>query len=137
MGELIRSSSARPEMYPDDVIGLYTENGDRPGGMTAMINYYRALVRGGGGNRQNNLGTPVIETPTLMVWGEDDMALTKESTFSTGEFVSDFTIRYLPRISHWVQQDAPEEVNAMMAAFLKGEPVPYMKWEAKLTNEEP
>ena len=33
----------------------------------------------------------------------------------------DLTIRYLPRISHWVQQDAPTEVNAMISAFLLGE----------------
>jgi pimeloyl-ACP methyl ester carboxylesterase len=100
-----------------------------------MVNYYRALVRGGGGRRQRKLGYPMIETPTLMIWGEDDMALTKETTFGTEDVVKDFTIRYLPRISHWVQQDAPDEVNAMMSAFLKGEPVPEMKWEVRLEAE--
>ena len=137
LGEMIKASSARPDMYPDEVIELYSENAARPGGLTAMINYYRAMVRGGGAKHQTDLGFPVIETPTLMIWGEDDMALTKESTYGTEEFVSDFTIRYLPRISHWVQQDAPEEVNAMMKAYLEGQPVPYMKWEAKLLAEDP
>jgi pimeloyl-ACP methyl ester carboxylesterase len=134
MGEMIRSSSARPEMYPDEVIQVYSENARRQGGMTAMMNYYRALVSGGGAKRQRALGTPVIDTPTLMLWGEDDMALTKETTYGTEKWVSDFTIRYLPRISHWVQQDAPKEVNAMMSAFLKGETVPYMKWHTRLTK---
>ena len=134
MGEMIRSSSARPEMYPDEVIQVYSENARRHGGMTAMVNYYRALFRGGGAKRQRALGMPVIETPTLMLWGEDDMALTKETTYGTEKWVSDFTIRYLPRISHWVQQDAPKEVNAMMSAFLKGETVPYMKWHTRLTK---
>jgi pimeloyl-ACP methyl ester carboxylesterase len=97
-----------------------------------MVNYYRALIRGKGADRQRQQGTPVIRTPTLMIWGEDDVALTKETTYGTEQWVEDFTIRYLPRISHWVQQDAPEEVNAMMTAFINGEPVPYMKWEAKL-----
>jgi len=78
-----------------------------------------------------------IETPTLMIWGEDDMALTKESTYRTDEFVRDFRIRYLPRISHWVQQDAPDETNAMIRAFLCDEPIPYMAWEARLVDEEP
>jgi pimeloyl-ACP methyl ester carboxylesterase len=71
-----------------------------------------------------------------MCWGEDDMALTKKTTYGTDKWVRDFTIRYLPRISHWVQQDAPEEVNAMIGAFVKGDPVPYMEWEAKLVNHD-
>ena len=134
MGAMIKKSSARPDLYPDEVISLYNENASRAGGLTGMINYYRALVRGGGGKRQQDQGIPVIETATLMLWGEDDLALTKETTYGTDKWVRDFTIRYLPRISHWVQQDAPEEVNAMMSAFLKGEPVPYMKWESKLVE---
>jgi pimeloyl-ACP methyl ester carboxylesterase len=137
LGEGIKKSSSRPEMYSDDVVRMYSENAAREGGMTAMINYYRALVRGGGGKRQGALGLPVIETPTLMVWGEDDMALSIASTYGTDEWVRDFTIRYLPRISHWVQQDAPDEVNAMMRAFLCDDPVPYMKWEAVLSNHAP
>jgi len=30
----------------------------------------------------------------------------------------------LPGISHWVQQEAPEAVNAMLEAWLTGESVP-------------
>jgi hypothetical protein len=33
-------------------------------------------------------------------------------------------VRYLPNPSHWVQQDAPETVNAMLEAWLSGKPVP-------------
>ncbi len=95
--------------------------------MTAMINYYRALIRGGGVWRQQRLGYPKIETPTLMCWGEDDPALSQATTFGTDEWVQNLTIRYLRNISHWTQQDAPEEVNAMIKAFLLCEPVPYMK----------
>jgi epoxide hydrolase 4 len=59
-----------------------------------------------------------------MIWGEADSALGKELTYGTETLVRDFTIRYLPRVSHWVQQEAPEAVNAMMRAWLTGEPVP-------------
>ena len=136
MGQLIKETANSPENFPDEVIDIYNENGARPENLTAMVNYYRGLVRGGGGKRQEDLGFPVIETPTLMLWGEDDLALTKETTYGTEDVVEDFTIRYLPRISHWVQQDAPDEVNAMMSAFLKGEPVPEMRWEAKLVLDK-
>jgi pimeloyl-ACP methyl ester carboxylesterase len=59
-----------------------------------------------------------------MVWGEVDRALGVELTYGTEELVSDLTIRYLPRASHWVQQDAPDEVNDILEAWLTGAPVP-------------
>jgi hypothetical protein len=68
---------------------------------------------------------PRIDTPTLMLWGEKDGALGKDLTYSTEKYVSDLTLRYLPNVSHWVQQEAPESVNAMMEAWLLGQSVPY------------
>ena len=132
VGQAIQDSSSRPEMYSSDVLALYSQNAVRSGGLKAMINYYRQLIFGGGAKRQKDLGFPIIQTPTLMCWGEDDLALTKETTYGTDKWVKDFTIRYLPRISHWVQQDAPVEVNAMIKAFILEEPVPMMRWEATL-----
>ena len=124
MGDLIRSSASAPENYSSDVVALFEENGSRPENLTAMVNYYRALVRGGGSARQRKLGFPKIETPTLMLWGEDVMALSMATTFGTDAHVSDLTLRYFPGISHWVQQDAPVEANAMLKAFLAGDAVP-------------
>ena len=132
VGQAIQDSSSRPEMYSSDVLALYSQNAVRSGGLKAMINYYRQLIFGGGAKRQKDLGFPIIQTPTLMCWEEDDLALTKETTYGTDKWVKDFTIRYLPRISHWVQQDAPVEVNAMIKAFILEEPVPMMRWEATL-----
>jgi len=132
LGNLIRDSSATPENFAEDVVQLYNANGRRLNGLTGMINYYRALLRRGGGQRQRDLGTPIIETPTLMLWGEADTALTIETTYDTEKWVRDLTLRYLPRISHWVQQDAPDEVNAMIAAFLQGMDVPKMTWQVNL-----
>jgi hypothetical protein len=59
-----------------------------------------------------------------MIWGEADAALGKELTYGTGEYVSHLTLRYLPNVSHWVQQEAPETVNAMMEAWLLDREVP-------------
>ncbi|HJL80651.1 MAG TPA: alpha/beta hydrolase, partial [Gammaproteobacteria bacterium] len=69
-------------------------------------------------------GFPVIEIPTLMLWGEKDIALSMRSTLGTKEYVSNLTLRYFKGISHHVQQDAPEEVNQMIEAFLNDQDVP-------------
>jgi hypothetical protein len=46
--------------------------------------------------------------------------------------VTDFTIRYLPNVSHWAQQEAPETVNAIIEAWVIGEEVPKVGAEGKL-----
>jgi pimeloyl-ACP methyl ester carboxylesterase len=132
VGEALRRSAVDVSRFPAPVTEVYRQNAAQPGALTAMINYYRALVRGGGARRQHALGYPVIDVPTLLIWGEDDIALTKETTYGTDEWVSDLTIRYLPRVSHWVQQEAPDAVNAMLSAFLEGRPVPQVKWIMQL-----
>ena len=53
-----------------------------------------------------------------MLWGEKDTALAKFTTFGTGEFVRHLDLRYLPGVSHWVQQDATEACNAALHGFL-------------------
>ena len=121
IGRVIRDMAVDKRRFPKEVLQVYQQNALRPGALTAMLNYYRALLRF---PPPQPVGLPVIETPTLMIWGEEDMALGKELTDGTDALVRDLTLRYLPRVSHWVQQEAPETVNAMISAWLKGEPVP-------------
>lgn len=108
--------------FPEDVLRVYRDAAAQPGALTAMLNYYRALARGF--FRINRRGTRPIAVQTLMLWGEADAALGKELTVGTEQYVSDLTIRYLPRVSHWMQQEAPEVVNAMIGAWLLGREVP-------------
>lgn len=117
--------------FPEEVLAEYRRNALLPGAMTAMINYYRANFR----NREGTealANPPVLETPTLMIWGEEDSALGRELTYGTDKLVRDFTIRYLPQVSHWVQQEAPEAVNAMIRAWIEGDPVPQAGFRGQL-----
>lgn len=121
--EAFVGSAVDKSRFPPEDLQVYRDNAARPGALTAMLNYYRAIARGGGA-RQRALGYPMINTPTLLIWGEEDIALLKETTYGTDRYVSNLTLRYLPRVSHWVQQEAPETVNAMLAAWLTDQPVP-------------
>jgi len=56
--------------------------------------------------------------PTLMIWGENDIALGKELTYGTDRFVPDLRIKYITNCSHWVQQEQPELVNQYILDFL-------------------
>ncbi|HWW20474.1 MAG TPA: alpha/beta hydrolase [Steroidobacteraceae bacterium] len=122
IGHALRGMAVDKSRFPDEVLRVYRDNAAQPGALTAMINYYRALVRG-----RRRLGARRITTinvPTLLLWGEVDTALGKELTYGTDHYAPQLTLRYLPNVSHWVQQEAPETVNAMLQAWLSGNEVP-------------
>ncbi len=135
LARMMRETAAHPERFDDDDVRVFADNIGRPGGLGAMINYYRALVLGGGARRQARIGYPKITTPTLLLWGEQDMALDKACTYGTQAYVAPLTLRYLPGVSHWAQQDDPDTVNAMLEAFLTGAPVPHAPGVDALTGD--
>lgn len=104
--------------FTDEIIDHYRDNAAAPGAMTAMINYYRAnagaLGRWGPGR------APRIEAPTLMVWGEQDPFLGLALTRGYKPYVNDLTLVRLPGVSHWVQQEAADRVNATVGVWLAG-----------------
>lgn len=102
--------------FPDAVLDTYARAAQRPGAMRAMVNWYRAAARHRDRMKVGNGGR--VEVPTLIVWGEEDSALGLETLDGTERFVPDLTIRRLPRVSHWVQQEAPEAVNAILEEWL-------------------
>ena len=116
IGEAFTNSTRDPNRFPPEITDEFRRSAQRPGAMTAMVNYYRALLRGARRARKEVLAP--VDTPTLMIWGEEDVALSKETTDGTDEYVSDLTLRFLPGVSHWVQQEAPEAVNEILEAWL-------------------
>jgi len=122
--ELIRKTSSKPALFPDEVLEIYRANAARPGGLTAMLNWYRGFFRGGGLKRFFGRDIPRIHIPTLFLWGDQDVALTNRTTRGTEKYVTDLTFRVFPGVSHWIQQEAPDEVNAMIEAWLLGRRVP-------------
>ncbi len=114
---LLRTSTA-PKTFPRDLLEATRANAAQPGALKAMIDWYRAFLRGGGLRRQLRLGFPPIGIPVLMLWGEKDTALAKYTTDGTAEFAPQLDLRFLPGVSHWVQQDAAEICNAALREFL-------------------
>ena len=61
---------------------------------------------------------PPLTIPTLVVWGQDDLALPPENTADLGEHVKSLTLVKVPDAGHFVTWEAPEAVNSAMDAFL-------------------
>jgi pimeloyl-ACP methyl ester carboxylesterase len=70
IGRMFRNGARSRSRFPDDVIDVYRDNASRPGGLTAMLNWYRAFFQGrksGQGSAAG--GFPKITTPTLFPLG--------------------------------------------------------------------
>ena len=98
---------------PAEIADVYASQVAEPGAATAMVNWYRAMRLTAGVPRLDT----VIEAPTLVIWGEADVALDVIGLHGTERYVRDLRIERLPGISHWVQQHAPEQVNALLRGF--------------------
>ncbi len=114
---MLRTSSA-PEQFPQELVEACCGNASRWTTARAMVNWYRAFVRGRGLSRQLQLGFPVIDIPVLLLWGEADTALGRPTTNGTEQFASQLNRQFLPGVSHWVQQDATEACNEALRTFL-------------------
>jgi pimeloyl-ACP methyl ester carboxylesterase len=115
-GSFIRTA-VDPSCFTPAMIDHYRDNAAIPGAMTAMINYYRAntaaMERWAGGK------APIIDVPTLICWGERDPFLDISLLDGHPALVRDLTIERFPDVSHWVQQEAPQAVNAKVIAWME------------------
>jgi pimeloyl-ACP methyl ester carboxylesterase len=88
----------------------------QPGAMRSMIDWYRAALR-----YPSAQANKIIQAPTLLIWAEDDVALGKSLTLGLDAWLPKLTTHYIPGCGHWVQNEAPAEVNEQLLAFLEEE----------------
>jgi len=110
-----------PRKIKDEEMKKYKENLSRPYGLTGPINFYRANTFGVYGREiLKNTLWKTIPCPTLLLWGEKDMALDKGLTENMDEFFTGgFKVKYYPDASHWLHLDKTGEVKVDILEFLK------------------
>jgi pimeloyl-ACP methyl ester carboxylesterase len=111
---LLRGTAVRREAFSDDDLEIMASALAQPGAAQAMIHWYRAAFR-----FQPAKKASTIETPTLLIWGEDDIALGKTLTYGLARWVPDLRLQYVPHCGHWVQNEAPCEVNREILSFIQ------------------
>jgi pimeloyl-ACP methyl ester carboxylesterase len=133
-----RSAMRRDGITEDDLEMLRTI-ASKPGVLRAALDYYRAILRSpeargswprwlrrflwgdrmSEGLRENPEDWPKVHAPTLVIWGEQDVALGRELTLGMEPLVAaPLRIEYLPLSGHWVQQEQPDVVNGHLLDFL-------------------
>jgi len=112
----LRDGSA-PGSFSDEDLVRYVAAWSQPGALTAMINYYRAVFRQS--PRAHTARIRTIEAPTLVIWGQRDQHLGAELAEPRRSLVPDVRVERLPQAGHFVQHDAPERVNELLAGFTR------------------
>lgn len=114
-----------PKMDPAERAALMEDYANREASI-AMLNWYRAspmevldmdapyaLPAG-----WQPPALPKLTIPTLVVWAMEDMALPAANLDGLDEVIEDLTLLQVPGCGHFVQWEAPEQVNAALDAFL-------------------
>ena len=100
----------------DYVVKEFEQSGFRGG-----VNYYRNFQRNW--EITEGLANSKIVMPTIFITGEKDSVIAGASeeqlAGSMGRVVDDLRdVVLIPEMGHWIQQEAPDEVNQIMSDFL-------------------
>lgn len=79
---------------------------------TPMLNYYRAL-------RYPRKHATRIDTPTLIVWGDREPVFLASGLENIEQWVPNVRIEHIPNAGHFVQRDAADRVNELIANFAR------------------
>ena len=117
------NSVMRKGSFSTAEIENYKEALRQPGALTSAINYYRANIKRLASRGSNS--SPSDErtrVPTLFIFAEQDFAILPETVRGVADYVdAPFRELRIKDSGHWVQNEAPEEVNAALIDFLKSE----------------
>lgn len=108
-------ASSRPDTFTAQDLDCYVSAWSRPGAMRSMLNWYRAAAR----TRPSPLADIRVHVPTRIIWGANDIALSRQLAPLSLEMCDDGDLFILEQATHWVQHDAPRRVNRLLLDFLQ------------------
>jgi soluble epoxide hydrolase / lipid-phosphate phosphatase len=104
------------DLLTDDELSVYVDT-YRKTGFTGGLNWYRALHK----DWEEALGHDfVIDKPALMISAADDWFFPRGATDGMEELLPQVVKHVIPDAAHWLQQEKPDAVNALLLEWLKG-----------------
>ena len=115
-GERTLLRTSRTGTFSPEDLDRYREAWGRPGAVTAMINWYRALLR-------EIPDRAAVETrvsvPTRILWGKQDRFLMSAMAAESLKYCDHGELFELPEATHWIQHEEPERVNQLLIEFFR------------------
>jgi epoxide hydrolase 4 len=84
--------------------------------MTAMVNWYRALLRDMPESRSLAVKTRM---PTRILWGAKDAFLLRKMAAESLAWCDSGELFEFPETTHWIQHEGPSRVNQLLIEFFK------------------
>jgi len=101
---------------PPSVLEEYFRTYERTG-FRGGINWYRNIDRNAA--EHPDVGTQRLALPCLMLTAEWDPGLRPEFAEPMRALCADLEMHHVEKVGHWVQQEAPDVVNAHLLAWLR------------------
>lgn len=105
----------------------YREAWSQPGALPAMLHWYEASRLVVPDMTARETSAPLTEilsdevtvsVPHLVIWGEDDRALTPACLADLSRYAPDLAIKRMRGAGHWILHEKPAEVAAAIRAFV-------------------
>ncbi|MGA0596929.1 alpha/beta fold hydrolase [Enterovirga sp. CN4-39] len=107
------TATSRRGTFSDEDLDRYREAWSQPGAITAMLNWYRALVQ----RKTPPVGR--VRAPTRIFWGKRDGALASGLAKASLAMCDAGAITWFPDASHWVQHEEHLSVSAGLLSHLR------------------
>ncbi len=98
-------------------------------GLRGGVNYYRASPlhpptdqSAGAAKLQLDPAAFTVRVPTLVIWGERDIALRASLLDGLDQVVEQLTLERIPDGTHWVVHEQPQRINGLLHDFLNRKP---------------
>lgn len=102
------------ELLTDAELGVYVDTYKRTG-FTGGLNWYRALHK----DWEEGLGYDFhVDKPALMISASDDWFFPRGATDGMEELLPQVEKHVVAASGHWLQQEKPDEVNALLVDWL-------------------
>lgn len=111
------AGSARPGLFGPAAMRRYGEEWSRPGALTGMVNWYRALIR-----FPPRAHDPRVTCPCRVLWGGRDRFLDRALADASLALCTEGSIARFDACTHWLHHEEPEAVGRELVAFLARQP---------------
>lgn len=108
-------ASSQPGTFTDADFADYRRAWSQPGAMTAMLNWYRAMLRYGAPPPANQRILP----QTLVLWGVRDRFVRRQAADASIRLCDKGELIFFDTATHWLPHEEPEEVNRRITEFAR------------------
>ena len=108
------TATSRPGAFTTDDLATYRVAWARPGALTGMLNWYRALRLGAQAPQRARVAIPV-----RLMWGDRDTALEPGLAEASMARCDAGEVFHFPDATHWLAREEPERVTALLLGFLR------------------